>query len=243
MGGTVRITQILAVGALLATSITFSCADEAIAPGSTSTSSATTGPAVTVPLPAPLGQGPVSLEEAIGQRRSVREYGPAPLTTDELGQILWAAQGITSPTGGRAVPSAGGTYPLELYVVAGLVTSLEPGVYRYQPEGHTLVAVAFGDLRASLAKASLGQQWVANAPVDVVIATAYERTTEKYGERGNRYVHLEAGHAAQNLCLQATALGLGAVTVGAFSDDEVAALLGLAQDEVPLYVIPVGHRP
>ncbi|MBC7292567.1 MAG: SagB/ThcOx family dehydrogenase [Thermoleophilia bacterium] len=194
-----------------------------------------------VVLPAPTTSGPLSLEEAIKRRRSVREFTSAPLTLAEIGQLLWAAQGITSPQGARAAPSAGGTYPLEIYLVAGRVTDLAPGIYRYRPAAHDLVPLAEGDYRAALAEAGLNQTWIQDAPVDFVVSGIYKRTTDRYGERGIRYVHLEAGHAAQNLCLQATALGLGAVTVGAFSDEKVRQLLGMTKDEQPLYIIPVGH--
>lgn len=195
----------------------------------------------TVKLPEPRREGPMSLEAAIQARRSVREFTDEPLSLEEVGRLLWAAQGITSSQGARAAPSAGGTYPLEIYVAAGLVTGLEPGVYHYRPAGHELLPVLSGDVRARLAEASLDQAWVAEAAADVVIAAVYARTTEKYGERGIRYVHLEAGHAAENLCLQATALGLGAVTVGAFSDQELAGVLHVSSDEEPLYIIPVGR--
>ena len=116
------------------------------------------------------------------------------------------------------------------------------GVYRYQPDGHQLVKTLDGDKRAELAEAALGQEWVKEGAVSIVFTAVYERTTVKYGDRGIRYVHMEAGHAAQNLCLQATALGLGAVTVGAFHDEEVTKLLNLPTEEEPLYVIPVGRK-
>jgi len=185
--------------------------------------------------------GPVSLEKAVHQRRSVREYTHAPVTLADVSQLLWAAQGITSSQGGRAAPSAGGTYPLEIYVAAGKVTGLEAGVYHYLPQQHALAPVKSGDLRRDLQEASHDQTWVGAAPVVFVIGAVYERTTKRYGDRGVRYVHLEAGHAAQNLCLQATALGLGAVTVGAFTDERIQELLDLPTQVKPLYVIPLGH--
>jgi len=191
-------------------------------------------------LPAPATTGSMSLEQAIGDRRSVRDYTEEPVTLDEVSQLLWAAQGITSPEGARAAPSAGGTYPLEIYVAVGRVTGLDPGVYRYEPEGHQLVLVSAGDVLADLSAASLDQAAVGNAAVAFVAAGVYARTTERYGERGIRYVHLEAGHAAQNLCLQAAALGLGAVPIGAFADDEVREVMHMLDDEEPLYVLPVG---
>ena len=181
------------------------------------------------------------LEELLQQRRSIRQYSDAPLTRDEVMKLLWAGQGITSDRGFRTAPSAGALYPLELYVVAGNVDDLTPGIYKYNPVNNDLTLVREGDVRAGLAAASLGQGSVANGAIDIVIAAVYERTEIKYGSRGERYVYIEVGHAAQNICLEATALGLGLVTVGAFDDAEVAEIVGMSQDESPLYVIPVGR--
>jgi SagB-type dehydrogenase family enzyme len=239
---TVLVLLVAGVGLGCAGEATDQTADEKAQMDASSTS---LSPAVRemgiVALPDPRKEGPVSLEEAIQGRRSVREFTDEPLSLEELGQLLWATQGITSQQGGRAAPSAGGTYPLEVYVASGAVTGVPPGVYRYRPADHDLTSVTAGDVRASLQASGLDQQWIGDGAVDIIIAAVYERTTERYGERGVRYVHLEAGHAAQNLCLQAIALGLGAVTVGAFHDEEVQALLGMAPGEQPLYVIPVGR--
>ena len=183
-----------------------------------------------------------SLEELLRQRRSVRNYADVPLTKDEVMELLWAGQGITSPVGFRTAPSAGALYPLELYLVAGNVDNLAPGIYKYKPVENGLTLVKEGDVRAGLATASLGQRSVADGAVDIVIAAVYERTTVKYGVRGERYVHMEAGHVAQNICLQATALNLGLVTIGAFDDAAVAKIVGISPDEAPLYVIPVGRK-
>jgi SagB-type dehydrogenase family enzyme len=192
------------------------------------------GCAVT-PLPPPDVSSDVPLEEALAQRRSVRIFGDRPLSDTELGQLLWAAQGITSERGFRTAPSAGARYPLEVYAIT------PEGVYHYEPEAHQLVATAPGDRQPALYEAALEQDAVGTAPVVVVIAAVYERMERKYGaERTPRYVHLEAGHAAQNLLLQATALGLDAVPIGAFHDDEVQAALDLPADHAPLYLIPVG---
>jgi len=195
-----------------------------------------------IKLPEPRYDSDVSLEQSLLERRSIRSYTGQPLTLQEISQLLWAAQGLTDPRGFRTAPSAGGLYPLELYIVAGDVEGLAAGVYRYQPDGHQLVKAGDGDKRAELAEAALGQEWVEEGAVSIVFTAVYERTTGKYGDRGIRYVHMEAGHAAQNLCLQATALGLGAVTVGAFHDGEVSQLLNLPAEEEPLYIIPVGIR-
>lgn len=182
-----------------------------------------------------------SLEELLQQRRSIRQYSDVPLTRDEVMKLLWAGQGVTSDRGFRTAPSAGALYPLEMYLVAGNVDNLAPGIYKYNPAKDELTIVKEGDVRASLAAASLGQGSVADGAIDIVMAAVYERTKIKYGSRGERYVHIEVGHAAQNICLQATALGLGLVTVGAFDDAEVAKIVGMSQDESPLYVMPVGR--
>ena len=196
---------------------------------------------VVVELPFPRLKGGVSVEEAIARRRSIRSYRDVPLTLEQLSQILWAAQGITEPERRfRAAPSAGATYPLEVYVVVGEggVKGLRAGVYRYDPLRHVLVMVKEGNLRVKLSEAALGQPWVRSAPVCLVIAADYSRTTNRYGERGIRYVHMEAGHVGQNVYLEATALGLGTVAVGAFRDEEVKSLLGIPED--PLYIMPIG---
>jgi SagB-type dehydrogenase family enzyme len=192
--------------------------------------------AETLKLPAPRRQGRMSLEEAIARRRSVREFTPELLTDHELSQLLWSAQGITDPAGYRAAPSAGALYPLEIYV------AMPSGFYHYEVREHRLTRRSDRDLRSAIYRAALEQEAVLQAPVDFVITAVYARTERKYGEgRGPRYVHLEAGHAAQNMLLQAVALGLGAVPIGAFHDGALQKALLLPADHMPLYVIPVGH--
>jgi SagB-type dehydrogenase family enzyme len=195
-------------------------------------------------LPKPERRGTVSVEEAIQRRRSIRSYTDEPLTLQDISQLLWAAQGITDPARKfRAAPSAGALYPLEVYLVVGRggVKGLEEGLYHYDPYEHGLRYILTGDLRPDLAEAALGQIWVREAPIVIVITAVYERTTAKYGERGLRYVHMEAGHIGQNLYLQAVARGLGMVVVGAFYDETVQEVLQLPKDHKPLYLIPVGH--
>ena len=162
------------------------------------------------------------------------------MTLKQLGQLLWAAQGITDPSGKRTAPSAGATYPLKIYVVVGNVEGVPPGIYKYQPKPHALVKVLDGDQRGALSKAAGGQKDVSQGAMDIVITAVYERVTGHFGERGIRYVQLEAGHAAQNVCLQVAALKLGTVTIGGFGDDDVKKVLG-ADDEEPLYIMPVGR--
>jgi SagB-type dehydrogenase family enzyme len=190
-----------------------------------------------VTLPAPRQQGRVSLEEALAQRRSIRAYGGRLLTWDEVSQLLWAAQGTTDPRGLRTAPSAGALYPLEVYLI------LPGGWYQYRSQGHQLQQLGSADLREELWAAGLRQEPLRQAPAIFVITAVVERTARKYGQRAERYAVLEAGHAAQNLLLQATALGLGAVPIGAFDDDRVRAALGLDASFTPLYLIPVGAPP
>lgn len=197
---------------------------------------------IEVNLPEPRLDSNASIEQTLLKRRSVRDYTGKHLTLQEVSQLLWAVQGITDPVGLRTAPSAGDTYPLEIYLVVGDVKYLSMGIYHYQPVGHKLIRVLDGDMRMELSTAALGQIWVKEGAVDIVITAIYERTTERYGERGIRYVHMEAGHAAQNVYLQAVALNLGTVTVGAFHDDQIKEILNLNQQEQPLYIMPVGRR-
>jgi len=194
-----------------------------------------------VKLATPRQDGSLSLERCIGQRRSVRSFRDQALTKDELGQLLWAAQGLTGSDGGRAVPSAGALYPLELYAAARNVTSLAAGVYHYQVSSHELLLTTSGHDPKALIHAALGQDWIAGAPACICIAAIFERTTAKYGERGRGYAYMEAGHAAENVMLQAVALGLATTMVGAFSDAEVERVLRLRPKDVPLCLIPVGR--
>jgi SagB-type dehydrogenase family enzyme len=197
-----------------------------------------------VELPKAAIEGEMSVEEAIAGRRSRREFTDEALTLAQVAQLLWCAQGTTDERSSkRAAPSAGATYPLEVFIAVGKggVEELKQGVYRYVPSAHALVQTGGADVRARVAAAALNQTFVAEAPVVVLIAADYRRTTQRYGERGIRYVHMEVGHAGQNVYLQAEALGLGTVSVGAFDDRAIAGVLGLPGDLRPLYLMPVGH--
>ena len=197
-----------------------------------------------VRLPPPVLKGPVSVEEALQRRRTVRNFASRGLSLAQVSQLLWSCQGITDPRGLRTAPSAGATYPMEIYLVAGErgVADLAPGIYRYQPQGHALELVLKGDHRAAVARACLSQAWMAQAPVMAVIAAEYSRCTRRYGDRGVMYTHMESGHVGENLFLQAEALGLGAGIVGAFEDKPLHRTLSLPKEHVPLLVMPVGYK-
>ncbi|MFT4892055.1 MAG: SagB-type dehydrogenase family enzyme [Halobacteriales archaeon] len=203
-----------------------------------------------VPLPRPdTAAGDKRVADAIANRRSRREYGTEPLTAAELGQLLWAAQGITerhqTAVDFRAAPSAGATYPLELFVVIGDpgVDDLDPGIYHYDLHEHRLERIESGTVQPELERVALDQEWVGTAALDIVITAVDERTTQRYGRRGRqRYVPMEAGHVGENIYLQAESLGLSTVAIGAFRDTPLRNLLGVPDSHRPLYIYPVGQR-
>ena len=195
-----------------------------------------------IKLPTPAYTSQTSIEQALKTRRSVREYEREPLTVAQLSQMLWAAQGITRGSTYRTAPSAGALYPLEIYVVAGEIQDLPAGVYKYDTHRHGLTLEHEGDKRKPLANVAILQNWMAKAPAMLVIAGIYRRTTIKYGPRGKRYVHMEVGHAAQNVYLQSTSMGLGTVIVGAFIDEAVKKILAMNQEEEPLAIMPIGIK-
>jgi len=200
---------------------------------------------VSISLPKPSLDGKVSVEKAIKERRTIRDFKTQPLSLAQLSQLLWSAQGITDPREGkRAVPSGGALYPLDVYLIMGgnSVEGLEAGVYHYLPEKHSISLVTKEDRRKEIASASLWQTWMAGAPVIFIITAEYRRITGKYGERGIRYALMEVGHVGQNLFLQAEALGLGAGIVGAFNDLEVSKVVGLPPKHEPLLIMPVGYK-
>jgi SagB-type dehydrogenase family enzyme len=187
-----------------------------------------------VKLPPPKKKGTFSLEETIERRRSKRAYLPKRLSPEQVSQLLWAAQGVFH-RGKRTVPSAGGIYPLELYLVA------REGVYHYVPQNHELVETLHGDVLQQLCQAAAGQEFLREAPMSIVIAADDRGMEGRYGKRAERYVCIEVGHAAQNIHLQAVSLGLGSAPIGAFDDDQVHTVLGMPDEHWPLYIIPVGY--
>jgi SagB-type dehydrogenase family enzyme len=199
----------------------------------------------TIGLPEPAGDG-LSVEEAIRQRRSVRSYSDEALSLAELSQILFAAQGITGKAGGRtlrAAPSAGATYPFEVYVFARKVEGLEPAIYRYLPHGHEIEVVREGDLTGELSEACLGQSMPSEAACTLVLAAVPGRTAAAYGDRAPMYIYMEAGHISQNIYLQCASLDLGVVAVGAFYESEVDAIIGLdGEHERSIYVNCIGRK-
>ncbi len=193
-------------------------------------------------LPPPSQKDGMSLEEAIARRRSIRRFAPEPLSLPQLSQVLWAAQGLTKGEGRyRAAPSAGATYPLEIFLVCGEdgIAEVAAGIYHYRVDNHSLSLHYKGDIRFELARAALGEESIYYAPVDIVVCAEYERTAMRYGSRAERYVHMEVGHAGQNIYLQATALGLATIAVGAFYDEPVRKALWLDKQYRPLYIMPV----
>lgn len=193
-----------------------------------------------IDLPTPNHSSKTSIEESLLKRRSVREFEDLPLNLREVSQLLWAAQGIKDKGRYRTAPSAGALYPLEIYIVINNVVSVSKGVYKYNPTKHQLERVLGKDIRKELSAAALGQKWIERASAVIVLSAVYERTTVKYGDRGIRYVHIEVGHAAQNIYLQAVSLNLGTTFVGAFKDEEVKRLLNFPPDEHPLSLMVVG---
>jgi SagB-type dehydrogenase family enzyme len=189
-----------------------------------------------IKLPKPKEKGLTSIEETLHKRRSVRDYKRGPLNLEQVSQLLWAASG--SNLYRRTAPSAGATYPLEIYLVVGEVEGLEPGIFHYSSSRHSLEMTKEQDVRNRLSRAALGQEMIEEASVSTVIAADYGRTTGHYGQRGTRYVHMEVGHVGQNVSLQAVALSLGTVMIGAFDDKQVKEVLGIREE--PLYIIPVG---
>ncbi len=188
-------------------------------------------------LPKPKLDGEISVEKTISKRRSVRSYANKGLSLEQISQLLWSAQGITDKWRGvRAAPSAGALYPLEIYLVN------KDGLFHYVPKNHVLERVSSTDIRRKLYAAASGQSAITQAAVDIIICAVYKRVISRYGQRGIRYTDIEVGHVAENVHLQAVALGLASVPIGYFNDVTVSKLLSLPEDETPLYIIPVGYK-
>lgn len=199
---------------------------------------------IRIPLPDPKLDGKISLEAAIYKRRSHRKFATTPLMLDVAAQLLWSAGGQTGDKPvHRTAPSAGGRHPLTILAFTGdnTVEGVKPGIYEYNFMEHELKLLQAGDKRSELAEACLGQKFLEIAPLVIAIYAEYEKSCSRYGERGIRYSHIDTGHMGQNIYLQACALGLGTVAVGAFDDEKVAKVLGLNKDQSPLYVMPIGY--
>lgn len=197
-----------------------------------------------IKLPSPQLEGKMSVEEALARRRSRRVFKDYSLTIEQVSQLLWSAQGITEKRiGFRTAPSAGATYPLDIYLVVGKdkVENLKAGVYYYSPRHHSLTIILKGDKRRELARAYLRQRFIEDAPVSLIITAEFSRITNRYGKKGIYYAYMEAGHVGQNVYLQAESLGLGTVVIGAFYEEDVSQALNLPDQHIPLYVMPVGY--
>jgi len=199
-----------------------------------------------IPLPAASLDGTVSVERALSVRRSHRSLSGSALSLQELSQLLWAAQGVTLKDpdplrSRRTAPSAGATYPMEVYAVVGAVEGLEAGIYHYVPASHALAPLARGDRRTALFEAAGRQAAVQAAPVTLVLAAVVARTAARYGERAERYVHIEVGAVAENVHLQVESLDLGTVFIGSFRDEQAKSVLGLPAGQVVLGLMPIGR--
>lgn len=194
-----------------------------------------------IQLPEPAPNSDISVEEAIESRRSIRTFGSESISLTELSRLLHSAQGITSEYGFRAAPSAGATFPLSIFIIIENVDSLEAGIYVYEPATESITSVRMGYFLAELSDAALGQTCVRDVPAVIAITAEYGIITSVYGNRGRRYAYMEAGHVSQNIYLQCTAMDLGTVAIGAFTDNTVREILGLSEDETPLYLMPVGR--
>ncbi len=194
-----------------------------------------------IKLPQPQYEGKVSVEEALKKRRSIRSYKKQSLTIKDISQLLWAGYGVTDINNRKTTPSAGATYPIEIYLVCGEVEGIANGVYRYVPSSHSIIKIKDKDVRNELFNVSLKQSWVKEGSAVIIITADYSKTTKIYGERGNRYVLMEAGIVAQNIHLQAVSLNAGTVIVGAFEDEKVSKIVGLSEKHLPLIIMPVGR--
>lgn len=195
-----------------------------------------------IALPPAVARSAGSLEDFFRMRRSCREFASAPLSFEEIGQLLWAGQGVTGLGGLRTTPSAGAIFPLRTYLIAARVNGLRAGLYRYDPDGHALLLASRGDLRRKMADAALGQECITTAAAVILLAASLRRMIREFGERAPRLSHTEAGHVGQNVCLQSAAMGLGALTMGAFDEERMRSAVGLPDVETPIYMIALGRK-
>jgi SagB-type dehydrogenase family enzyme len=200
-----------------------------------------------ITLPKPAFSGKLSVEAAMSKKKSVRNFKPGKLTKAQISQLLWAAYGnseadATTGATRKVIPSAGGLYPLEIFLLTGqdTVEGLPAGIYRYLPNENSLQLFSQGDSRNLMAHAALGQVFLAQAQAILVISAVFETTRARYRERGDRYVFMEAGNSNQNIYLQAEALGLSVATVGAFNDAQVSAVMKVPNNFTPLLLMPIG---
>ena len=211
------------------------------------------GPPLVYILPSPVTEGGMAVEKALSRRRSRRSFTGDPVAAEDLSQLMWAAYGLTEPFVGdlhekggfRTAPSAGGLYPLELYVLVGHVEGIDPGVYRYVAAEHQIIRVIDRDVKKELSAAALHQEMISSAQACLFYSAVFSRSTMRYGSRGSeRYVCMDLGHSAQNVYLQAEALHLGTCAIGAFDDRAVRKVMQLPEEEVPVYIMPIGkyHR-
>ncbi|MCL2705371.1 MAG: SagB/ThcOx family dehydrogenase [Spirochaetaceae bacterium] len=234
---------------LILLSVFFGCNNRSKSEGDNVILTKIEGSQLTYLLPSPKTNGNISVEKALANRRSQRLFQNKAISADQLSQILWAAYGITKPVteyqflrgGFRTAPSAGALYPLEIYAIIGKVDGIEPGAYKYISEDHKIVRVIDKDVRDELSEAAMGQRIVREAPVTIFYSAIFSRTTEKYGERGYRYVFIDLGHSAQNIYLQAEALQLGACAIGSLKDNRVSQILKLPAEEEPLSLMVIGY--
>lgn len=197
-----------------------------------------------IPLPSPEFKSKVSLEEAIRNRRSVRDFSNKLLSLNQISQLLWSAQGITDKRGFRSTPSAGATYPLEILICVSKdkIEKLVGGTYCYLPIRHSLILQEEGEFGTKLSEACFHQRFIAQVPLNIIIVAEFSRTTKHYGERGRQYIYIEVGHVGQNIYLQVISLNLATVAIGAFNDSKVSRVLNLPSNFVPLYVMPIGYK-
>jgi len=181
-------------------------------------------------LPAHDARGSAPLDQVLRKRKSIRDFIRDPLTTEQLSFLLWASTGIHRREMGysfRTAPSAGALYPIETYVAVNNIEGLDAGVYHYSIKDHSLEELQTGSFGDKLAAAALGQRMCAEAAAVFVWTAIFRRTNWKYGQRGYRYIYLDAGHIAENLALASTALELGSCEIGALFDDEVNKIIGV----------------